>query len=140
MRHIHGHPGHRRRKIVAFKINGKALSERITTSEGRSVAVRGVKCSRIACYKNVSDNLNIMVRISTRAQGLANTGADSATYRDSSGWQRQVNEAVGPSEIAADFNATVAMLLNKGRLGGTVTMNGYLDDGEYTDVVARLAC
>ncbi len=127
-------------KMVNFKINGRALSERITTSEGRSVTVRGVKYTRIACYKNANDNLNIMVGISTRNQGLANTGADSATYRDSSGRQRQVNEAVGPSEIAADSNATVAMFLNKGRLGGTVTMNGYLDDGEYTDVVARLAC
>ncbi len=104
------------------------------------MTVRGVKYTRLACYKNASDNLNITVRISTRDQGLAHTGADSATYRDSSGRQRQVNDAVGPSEIAVDSNATVAMFLDKGRLGGTVTMEGYLDDGDLTDIKVRLAC
>ncbi len=126
--------------LATFKVNDKPLSERISTTKGSSVTIRGAKFTRLACYRSASDTLTITVRIATRDQGLDSTGASSAIYRDSTGRQRQVNDSVGPSEIASDSNATVAMFLSKGRLGGTITMNGYLDDGDLTDVVARLRC
>ncbi len=83
-------------KLVTFKVNDKPLSERISTTKGRSVTIRGVKFTRLACYRSAGDLLVITVRIATRDQGLDSTGASSAVYRDSTGRQRQVNQAIGP--------------------------------------------
>ena len=92
------------------------------------VESRGVTATFLSAYRSISgESLLVAMEIST-GEADAELFIYSASYRAPDGRQRQASDALGPFEIGAESTATVAAIFPAAEPGGTVTIEGIVDD------------
>jgi hypothetical protein len=118
-----------REQLVDFTINGEPIGERLGRGNGRAVqGTGGVKVTYLTSYLSVqSDAVFVTARVET---GNAPVGVNiyTASYRSPDGKQRAAQQADGPVELGAKSNAMVYMAFPGVPFGGTVTLDGCVDD------------
>ncbi|WP_344063604.1 hypothetical protein [Nostocoides vanveenii] len=116
-------------KIVGFKIDGTyGDPANFISKTGKSVTNNGVTVTlQSARYSDLENVSTFVLKVETSKDDIT-INSMSSTYRTTSGKQRQPNETYGPTDLTADSNAMVNILVPGVKLGGTLALSGCVDD------------
>ena len=114
--------------VTDLRVNGQDPGPRMAVGDGTTVESRGVTATFLTAYRSIAgESLFVAIELST-GEVNAELYVYSATYRAPDGRQRQAADVLGPFEVGAQSTATVAMAFPAAEPGGTVTLEGIVDD------------
>jgi hypothetical protein len=118
-------------QLVDFSIEGKPVADRLARGNGRAVsAAGGVNITYLTSYLSVqSDAVFVTARVES-GQAPISVNIYSASYRSPDGKQRAAQDAGGPTELGPRSNALVYMAFPSVPFGGTVTLDGCINECE----------
>jgi major membrane immunogen (membrane-anchored lipoprotein) len=116
-------------KLVDFTVDGEELDDRLKSGDGEVVESGGLGTAELLyAYQSVqSGALFVLAEVSSNGEdvGLAN---GEGAYSDSAGGEILATSTLGPSELAGDSQATIALIFQGAELGGSVTIPLYSAD------------
>jgi hypothetical protein len=117
-----------RHQLVEFSVAGKPVASRLAIGDGDPVRAQGgVRVTYLTSYKSVqSDAVFVTARVRTNQTPIS-ANIYTAIYRSPDGKQRTAADASGPYELGANSNAIIYMAFPGVKFGGTVTLDGCLD-------------
>lgn len=116
-------------KLSDFLVSGVAGDPaNFISKPGKSVANNGVTVTLQSARYSVGSNISSFVLKVASSKDDITINSMSSTYRTTNGKQRQPSETYGPTELTADSNAMVNILVPGVKLGGTLALSGCVDD------------
>lgn len=110
-------------KLANLTVNGKKIADRLTVGDGSSTEAGSLAdVEFLAAYKSVqSGDLFVLVSVTSGKRDI-NISQYEATYRGTDKRQSTASSGNGPTELAADSKATVAMIFKSANIGGKVKL------------------
>jgi hypothetical protein len=109
-------------------VEDKPVASRLAIGDGNPVRAQGgVRVTYLTSYKSIqSDAVFVTARVRT-GEAPISANIYTAIYRSPDGKQRTAADASGPYELGANSNAIIYMAFPGVEFGGTVTLDGCLD-------------
>ena len=115
-------------KITDLHVDGKTPGPKLLVGNGSKVSAGGATFELLSAYRSTQANA-LYVALEVATTKAISVNATLAVYRSPGGKQRTAAEAYGPSDIGADSNTKLVIVIQGVEAGGTLTLDGCADPG-----------
>ena len=125
------------RRISDLHVDGKTPGPKLIVGDGSKVEGGGATFQLLTAYRSTQANA-LYVAIEVRTKQAISVNGSLPVYRSPGGKQRTAAEAYGPSEIGANSNTKLVVVIQGVEAGGTLTLDGCADPGCEQTYTARI--